>query len=68
MCKFFPCQPYLQALLNTVVDCTKMYRSQVASANCPPFTLPSSLAQLPLFVLSLLKNVSSCVLDSGICT
>ncbi|CAI8053137.1 Protein transport protein Sec24B [Geodia barretti] len=44
------------ALLNTVVDCTKMYRSQVASANCPPFTLPSSLAQLPLFVLSLLKN------------
>ncbi|CAI8053134.1 Protein transport protein Sec24A [Geodia barretti] len=33
-----------------------MYRSQVASANCPPFTLPSSLAQLPLFVLSLLKN------------
>ena len=48
----------LQALMNTVVDSTKMFRSQVASVNSPSFTLPSSLMQLPLLILSLLKNVS----------
>lgn len=49
------------ALVNTVIDATKAYRSNVASTMQGAggkLTLPVSLRLLPLFVLSLLKNVA----------
>ena len=48
----------MQALMNTVLDSTKMYRSNFASSKqSSQFTLPSSLSLLPLFVVALLKHV-----------
>lgn len=46
-----------EALLNIVLDCTRMYRSHFASSmQASQFALPSSLRLLPLFMLSLLKH------------
>uniref|UniRef100_A0A1X7U3G3 Uncharacterized protein n=1 Tax=Amphimedon queenslandica TaxID=400682 RepID=A0A1X7U3G3_AMPQE len=49
------------ALVNTVIDATKAYRSNVASTmqgGGAKLTLPVSLRLLPLFILSLLKNIA----------
>ena len=52
----------LQALMNSVIDSTKAYRSLMASSvQSSQFCLPDSLCLLPLFILALLKSVSSCV-------
>lgn len=49
-----------QALMNTVIDATKMYRSQFASSmQATQFNLPASLQLLPLFIIALLKSVST---------
>ena len=49
----------VQALMNTVIDATKMYRANFASSmQASQFTLPATLRLLPLFMISLLKNVS----------
>ena len=52
-----------QAMVNAVVDATKVYRStMLSSTQQRSFSLPQSLQLLPLFVLALLKNVSTCML------
>ena len=49
-----------QALMNVVIDSTKMYRGHFASSlQASQFNLPTSLHLLPLFVTSLLKHVST---------
>ena len=50
---------HAQALLNIMIDATKMYRSNFASSmQASQLTLPATLRLLPLFMISLLKNVS----------
>ena len=48
--------------MNTVIDATKMYRSQFASSmQASQFNLPGCLQLLPLFIIALLKSVSDVV-------
>lgn len=50
--------PSLQALMNTVIDSSKMYRSNFASSRqASQLVLPSSIKLLPLLVVALLKSV-----------
>lgn len=44
--------------MNVVQDATKAYRSLIASSTqASQFVLPASLCTLPLYILSLFKNV-----------